>query len=337
MKTKLLYVIVSDEKDIYLEQGYVSMFSAKKRMPDCHIAVLTDEKTASTFEGIRKEEMKYADETIVVALDSYLPAQKRSRLLKTNARNYVEGDFLFIDCDTIVARDLSVIDENPTELSACRDTHSKFASNPYRDICLRDTGKMGVDISNEEEYFNSGVMLVKDNAITRDFYRRWNENYLKGYEKGVRMDQPSLEVTNIEMGHPIKILAPEWNCELKHGIRYLKDAYIVHYLCTNPSRSNDQQFFLLNEKDIFLKIKKKAEITPEIEEVVEDPFKGIAEVTHCFSGNEIHFFHTLTYAFFIKRFMNEDKNMAMERFLTLYSKIKGKCQSIKPTKPLTRP
>lgn len=327
MKTKLLYVIVSGEKDIYLEQGYVSMFSAKMQMPECHITILTDAKTTDTFKGVRKDEIKYADEIITIDLDPNLPAQKRSRLLKTNARNYVDGDFIFIDCDTIVVKDLSEIDDENSALCACWDSHSDFAHNPYRYLCIRDVKKIGLDISNEKEYFNSGVILAKDNEQVRNFYRLWNENYLKGYEKGVSMDQPSLEKTNIELGYPIQKLDPEWNCELKHGIRYLKDAYIVHYLCTNPSRSNDKQFFLLNEKDVFLKIKETGTIPPEIIEVIKDPFKGIAEVSHCFAGKEINFFHTLTYSFFIKRFFEKGEDIAMERLLSMYSKIKSKLES----------
>lgn len=328
MKTKLLYVIVSNERDIYLEQGYVSMFSAKMQMPECHITILTDVKSSETFKGLRKEETKYADEIIAIDLDPNLPAQKRSRLLKTNARNYVDGDFLFIDCDTIIVKDLSSIDNNGSILSACWDTHSDFAHNPYRSYCIQHAKLLGIDISNEKVYFNSGVILVKDNEFTRNFYKRWNENYLKGYEKGVSMDQPALEVTNIEFDYPIQKLDPEWNCELKHGIRYLKDANIVHYLCTNPSRSNDKQFFLLNEKDTFLKVKETGTITSEIIEVIKDPFKGIAEVTHCFAGKEIDFFNTRTYLYFITQFLDKGNAMPMERLFSLYSKIKGICKSI---------
>lgn len=324
MRTKLLYVIVSSENDIYLEQGYVSMYSAKMQMPDCHITILTDTKTQESFKGIRKEETKYADEIIAVPLDMNLPAQKRSRLLKTNARNYVDGDFLFIDCDTIVVKDLSHIDEIESPLCACWDSHADFTHNPYRNLCIRDVKKLGMDISKEEVFFNSGVMLVKDNEGTRQFYRLWNENYLKGYEKGVSMDQPSLAVTNIESGYPIHMLKSEWNCELKHGIRYLKDAYIVHYLCTVPSKGNDTQFFILNDKAEFSGIKETGIIPPKIIEVIRDPFKGIAEVTHCFAGKEIYFFRSKTYAFFIKRFMKDGSRMKMERLFSLYSKIRNK-------------
>ncbi len=324
MKTKLLYVIVSNEKDIYLEQGFVSMYSAKMQMPDCHITILTDKMTYDSFQNIRKEETKYADEIITIGLDPNLPAQKRSRLLKTNARNYVDGDFLFIDCDTIVVKNLSIIDKNDSNLSACWDSHADFANNPYRNLCIRDVQKFGIDISNESVYYNSGVIFVKDNEITRNFYHHWNENYLKGYEKGISMDQPSLEITNIELGYPIQKLAPEWNCELKHGIRYLKDAYIVHYLCTNPSRSNDKQLFILNEKDVFLEIKKSGKIPEEILEVIKDPFKGLAETTYCFAGKEINFFFTPTYSYFIKQYLKKGSEMTMERLFSLYASIRKK-------------
>lgn len=300
------------------------MYSAKMRMPDCHIAILTDTNSFDSFKDTRKEEIKYADEIITVPLDATLPAQKRSRLLKTNARNYVDGDFLFIDCDTIVVKDISIIDKNDSVLSACWDSHADFAHNPYRDLCIRDTEKFGIDITDEKEYFNSGVILVKDNELTRNFYKLWNENYLKGYEKGVSMDQPSLEVTNIESGYPIQKLDPEWNCELKHGIRYLKDAYIVHYLCTNPSKSNDKQLFLLNEKDVFLDIKKTGIIPEEIIEVINDPFKGLAEVTYCFAGTDVNFFFTPTFSYFYKQYLKKGSDMTMERLFSIYASIRKK-------------
>lgn len=324
MKTQLLYVLVSNENDIYLEQCYVSMFSAKMQMPECHITLLTDTQTKGTFTDIRKEETKYADEIIAIPLDPNLPAQKRSRLLKTNARNYIDGDFLFIDCDTIITRDLSVIDDLDFDLAASEDSHTGFQKNPYRDRSIGEAKKIGVDISKESTYFSSGVMLVKDNDETRHFYRAWNRNYLKGYEKGVFMDQPSMEVTNIELHYPIKTLSPEWNCVPKHGIKFLKDAYIVHYVSTSPCKKNDTPLFLLNDIDVFLKIKETGIITSEVKEVISDPFKGLADLTQCFAGKEIYFFQTRTYTLFIKQFFDKGKRMRIERLFDFYTKIKAK-------------
>ena len=54
MKTKIVYVLVSSEKDIYLGQAFISMFSAKYYMPDCHIVLVTDKLTSKTLIRCRK-------------------------------------------------------------------------------------------------------------------------------------------------------------------------------------------------------------------------------------------------------------------------------------------
>ena len=303
MKTKIVYVVVSDEADIYLEQAYISMFSVKYHNPDSHIILLTDNYTRDTFVGIRKEETKYADEIIVVDFsETKYDKQKRSRLLKTCVRNKVDGDFLFVDCDTIIVKPIDEIDNYAYPIAACRDSHSDFQKNPYRKICLMHGKKLGWPIEKEQEYFNSGVILVKDCLETHRFYDRWNENLLKGHKKNITMDQPSFAKTNYEAGHPISVLPDVWNCELKHGMKYLRDAKIVHYLCTNPSRYQNQQLFLLNERDVFDEIKKTGIISNQIKEIIIDPFSGLAETTHCFAGEDLLFFRTMRYNYFRSHF-----------------------------------
>ena len=78
MNTKLVYVLVSSEKDIYLEQAYVSMLSAKHHMPDAFISIIIDSVTKQSLTGIRKKEISIADEIIVVDLDQSYSAQKRT-------------------------------------------------------------------------------------------------------------------------------------------------------------------------------------------------------------------------------------------------------------------
>lgn len=296
MKTKLLYVLTSTPKDIYLEQLYISMYSAKYYMPDSHIVLLTDTKTKETFVGYRAIEVQYADEIIVIDLDDKkYNAQQRSRQLKTTARNHVKGDYIYIDCDTIIVKPFYEIDDLKDDIAACIDTHSEFSRNPYRRMCVEDGKALGWPISEEKEYFNSGVIYVKDNEITRNFYKQWNRCLNEGYDKKVFMDQPSFAKANYELGHPIKRLEDYFNCELKHGIKFLKDAYIVHYLCTNPSKFQDEQLFVLNEKSILEGIKIEAKIPQIILDTIKDPFCGLASVTHCFAGNDVHFFSTRTF------------------------------------------
>ena len=322
MKTKIVYVLTSSEEDIYLEQAYVSMCSLKHHMPDAHITLLTDKLTADSFKGIRKEEVRYVDEIVVVDLDGEkLTAQQRSRQLKTSVRNRIEGDFLFVDCDTVITRSLDGIDETGAMMAACRDTHSDFVNNPYRNLCLMHGHLLGWPIDNEEDYFNSGVIFVKDVPEAHEFYRRWNENLNKGYSSKVFMDQPAFAKTNYEMGHVIQHLPDVWNCELKHGIRYLKDAKIVHYLCTNPSRHQDKQLFLLNEKNVLMEVKRTGRISDDIMAVMDDPFVGLAETTHCFAGEDLFFFRTSEYNYLRKGFSRDGKPSVAMNVLKLMKKI----------------
>lgn len=328
MKTKIVYVLVSSPNDIYLEQAYVSMFSVKYYMPDSKITLLTDKLTADTFEGIRKKEVQYANEVVVVELDgTKMNAQQRSRQLKTSIRNRIQGDYLFIDCDTIITKRLDDIDNIDAEIAACRDTHSTLADNPYRGMHLRDGHKLGWPIENEIDYFNSGVIYVKDTPITHEFYKRWNENLNLGYPKQVFMDQPSFAKTNYEMGHIIQHLPDVWNCELKHGIRYLKDAKIVHYLCTNPSYHQNKQLFILNEKDCLLEIKNAGIISDKIKSVVDDPFNGLAEITHCFSGEDVYFFQTEKYNI-LRTHFNQGHSFVSEKLMLWESKLRRKMKPI---------
>lgn len=325
MKAKIVYVLVSTCNDIYLEQAYVSMHSLRHYMPDAHIVLLTDQLTSETFVGHRKEEIRYVDELIVAELDKRLNAQMRSRQLKTSVRNRVKGDYLFIDCDTIVTKPLDGIDSVKASIAACRDTHSEFINNPYREMCLRHGHLLNWPIDDEKDYFNTGVIFVKDSPEAYEFYNLWNENLNKGYENKVFMDQPSFAKTNYEMGHMVRHLDDIWNCELKHGIRYLRDAYIVHYLCTNSSSNQHKQFFLLNEKDVLLEVKRTGLIPVEIENVIENPFNGIAETTCCFAGEDVFFFQTSVYKYFRRHFQSNKKNYVLMLFFKILNKIDSVC------------
>ena len=76
MKTKFVYALVSSPADNYLEQAFVSMYSLKHHNPDAHIVEVTDEISNHSFVELRKKELRYADEIVVVPLDdSYTQRQ----------------------------------------------------------------------------------------------------------------------------------------------------------------------------------------------------------------------------------------------------------------------
>lgn len=290
MKTQLLYILVSSGADVYMEQAFVSATSAKRRNPSARMLLLTDTDTLvppsleSLFDRVIRQDFP-AD----------IPLMKRSRLLKTGMRGLVEGDFLFIDADTIVARPLDDIDAVEAPLAACLDLHSPFPQHPHYGATVNMCRKLGFDASGEKWYFNSGVMLVKDTPENHAFFKAWQQNYLSGYEAGIKPDQPSLAKTSAEFDHPVALLPDQWNCEVQNGIRYLRDAYIVHYMVTNVGSGPQDALFLLNNRNSLLAVRESGGLTEEIEAVIENPNLGYAPVTQVFAGEDLYLFRTRRY------------------------------------------
>ena len=305
MKTKLLYILVSSQADVYLEQAYVSALSARRRNPEACLTLLTDEDTQmslGTRSALDEAFRALFDEVVVAQLNPALPPMKRSRLLKTGMREYVQGDFLFIDADTVVARPLADIDALEAPLAACRDLHSPFASHPHRNATVNMCKKLGFDATQMEEYYNSGVLLVRDTPENHRLFKAWQQNYLAGYEKGIKPDQPSLAQTLAQEGVRMARLMDEWNCEVQNGVRYLRDAYIVHYMVTNVGSGPQDALFLLNSKKALLALREAAAVTPEVEAVIENPFLGYAPVTQVFAGDDLYLFRTRRYRWLRRHF-----------------------------------
>ena len=85
---KFLYILVSNEKDIYYEQTLVSVMSLRHYNPDAFVTLLVDDKTDKTLVGFRAGIKDLVNEYKVIPFDDQIGGLARSRLLKTNMRNY---------------------------------------------------------------------------------------------------------------------------------------------------------------------------------------------------------------------------------------------------------
>jgi len=323
METKVVYVLTSNPQDIYLEQFYVSVLSLRKRNKDCEVNLFIDNLTANTLVGFREKMSSVADKIHTITFDPCISNQEKSRLLKTSVRNYIDGDFIFIDCDTIIIKPIDEIDSFNMEMAACFDSHSEFIANPYRKGCLEHGRLLNWPIEDEEEYFNSGIIFVKDTPMTRKFYKLWNTNWKEGAKIGVKMDQPSFAKTNYELNHFVQRLPDDWNCELKHGITCFNSAKIIHYLCTNINRAGDNQIFLLHNRSVFDKLKTEEKLPLEIEKCIENWNLGLQSPTQIISGFDLKLHHSLSYIV-LKKLFNTKFFSIIESLLSFANKLKNK-------------
>lgn len=267
MTTKIIYVIVSDETDTYLEQALISVYSARLHNHDAHIGIVIDNRTAETIINKREEINKYIDDTIVINIPGEHSKAYRSRFIKTNLRNLVKGDFLFIDTDTIICNPLNDIDDIRWDICAVRELnkHNKFSDEePWMYQLAKKVG-----IEKElwgEPYFNSGVMYVKDTENTHKLYNVWHDFWMKYSLKGLNTDQTPLCMANKMVGHTIKHMDDCWNCQIKaDGIYQTKDAKIIHYFYGMEADS-----FFFSKEAVFNTIKETGTIPLIVKEMIND-------------------------------------------------------------------
>jgi len=278
MKTcKYIYVLVSSVNDTYYEQFFLSVASLRLYNPESEIIVLVDDKTNNTLMGRRSGYKKYVSETKVISVPSEFSQKETSRWIKTSIHHYITGDFLFIDCDTIITENL-VPDFSPDiQVGAVLDTHVPLSMHHLRNDFIKQKTSSGFSNQyNFTNYFNSGIIFCRDTLEMRIFFNYWHELWEKSNKKGVSADQPSFNQANCEMGNIITELSGEWNCQISHnGLPYLSKAKIIHYYATSLV-SFDPAYMPASLK-ILSSIKETGDLPAEIFRFLENPKSAFTE------------------------------------------------------------
>jgi hypothetical protein len=268
---KYLYVLVSIETDLYYEQALLSITSLRRLMPNAFVSLLVDDITKQSLQGSRKQIYQLVDEFKSISLPGELSNKERSRWLKTSMRQHISGDFLYIDCDTVIADDLQGIDTQPVDLGAVLDVHlmPKKRLKIKKQQIIINNSKKTTFISEAKKYFNSGVILCRDIPINYKFFDHWHAMWRLTASHGILEDQPAFSQANIFFNNLVKEIRGTWNCQLvRWGIPYLAKAKIIHYY--SASAENKKNYVFANAF-VYESIKKEGIITEQIMNLIKHP------------------------------------------------------------------
>ena len=266
MQTKIVYTLVSDNSDTYLEQALLSVYSLRLHNPQAIVELVVDQFTAMTIVDKREEIKKYITNLIEIEVPSELNKVQRSRYLKTNLRAFIKGDYLFIDCDTVICDNLDEIDNFDGDLGMVPDINGDL---PLKDnTVIERCHKAGFTNLKEKPYYNSGVIFSRDTEISHKLYAEWAKLWHLSNEKGVSFDQPALCQANVNLDLPINELNGIWNCQFKYtnGYKFLKKAKILHYYSNNGAGKRAYA-----QDRIFEYIKEKGRIDKAVDNIVKHP------------------------------------------------------------------
>ncbi|MDR2579854.1 MAG: hypothetical protein LBC85_02530, partial [Fibromonadaceae bacterium] len=198
---KYLYCLISTPKDVYYEQAFISITSLRMHTPDAFISLFTDKETIDSIQIRKADIRKIVNEIVIENFESNISNLKRSRILKVTMRNKIDDDFLYVDCDTIICQDLSEIKDLKIDLGAVLDRHTLLPFNIQMFNIIKPLKTMlnNPSFYDYPHYFNGGLLFVRDTKPNRDFFEKWNENYLMSRKKGISIDMPSLALTNFQL------------------------------------------------------------------------------------------------------------------------------------------
>lgn len=270
MKTPVLYVLTSTEKDLYLEELWVSLYSLRHFNKEVVVKVLSDKSTVKRIEANAELAAMITDLIPVDAPEDY-PSKEKSRYIKTNIRNLVDGDFLFIDTDTVICDSLDGIDSLPVKnIGMVPELHGSFKEHLTYQYTVADTQRIfGVDTSESPYWFNSGCMLVRDNSFTHEFFKRWHENWkYSAFQKGNSSDQRALLKTDYDYGYVIECIPDVYNGQIGMSLKWFYDAKIIHFWHFRKAFTPNMDFSPFFGHQIYREIKNKRKITPPIAKTV---------------------------------------------------------------------
>ena len=270
---KFLYILVSEDKDIYYEQTLTSILSLRHYNSEAFVSLLVDDKTDKNLIGFRSKIKALINEYKIVSFDEKISGLARSRLLKTNMRNLIEGDFLYIDGDTAITDKLDLVIDANCDVGAIADLHAR--ENDKYHIKHKKNNKnkniLGFTLSLNDLFFNGGIIFARDTANAKKFFDKWHELYQYCNTKGIYTDQISFNETNRLLGFPMKELPGEWNCQVREAYNHLYrvkiiypmlcNAKIVHFFGSGIDGKKEPH--PLMKKDFFEKIKKQQDFRDE--------------------------------------------------------------------------
>lgn len=268
---KYLYILVDSESGFYTKQTYVSMLSLKHVSPNAQISLLVDDETDINNKSSFFAQLKQiANEYKSIPLDKSIPPVAKSRFLKTTMRQNIEGDFLYIDSDTIWANPIQEADFS-FDIMGVLDQHVTFSKKKSKEAFIKLFTE--TDCFPETEYFiNGGVLFSRDSDFSKSFFEQWHEKWIQTSKSGIFVDQPSLNyVISKKINNKYFLLPGEYNCQISNSWDFFFKAKIIHYFSSNSIKNNPFDCpYLLQKQSFWQHLQSDASLI-KTEEIITNP------------------------------------------------------------------
>ena len=289
---KYLYVLVGSKDGFYCEQTLVSMASLKNVQPDAFVTLLVDCQTDKGFVSDLERIKNYVNEYIVVPVGETVAPVAISRYIKTSMRRFVQGDFLYVDADTVWNAPVDEADFTQ-DIMGVLDGHCLLAEHPLKKGIEDDFRKVNYN-PGVGQYVNGGVLFSKDSEMSKVFFDLWHKKWQETSKTGCFIDMPSLNCAFKEIyGNNVPLLPDVYNCQISRSWKYFARAKLIHFF-TGWMTEYDENPYMFQRKSFWEFVRKNG-LDDFVVEVLKNPLDAFAVPIEIRDGVDLELRKTATY------------------------------------------
>jgi lipopolysaccharide biosynthesis glycosyltransferase len=225
---KVVYVLVSQSRDIYEKMTIVSILSLKHFHDNCRVTVFVDESTLLKLKQSSSILLNISDEIISVNVPEGTPTYK-SRWIKTQIALFTDPPFLYLDSDTLIQGRLNELFIKCEGIylapnHALLDIKNQIFEGDRLIIKAMNWSY------NKDIYYNGGIIFFNDAVLSKLVCRTWHDNWVSSVNETHKYrDQPSLNKTLLDANISVKILEIKYNAQIAGNFCAYKNALILHF------------------------------------------------------------------------------------------------------------
>lgn len=222
------YALAMDRDPEFADQAIISAASVRKLYPNSTITILTDDDSLNFFANLRELCVLASDIRSVGRFPG--SPRHRSRFIKTQARCVLDGDFLYLDADTVAVGEFGGLLDCDAPFSAAIDRNRVNPWGGFPPWVVPDYERLGWRYPTNL-YLNAGIIFWKDCDAARVLSRLWHWNWLH-YTITVDnpADQPAFNHSLDALGIEPKIMDDAFNARVGVSPVFAHGARIYHLL-----------------------------------------------------------------------------------------------------------
>lgn len=237
----VVYVLVSNGQDRYATMCALSASAVRRLHADARLVLVMDEPTSHAVRARAPHLRQLIDEFRTEPADMPEP-RARSFYLKTCLRSILDGDFIYLDSDTLPVRPFADMTTGDWDVAFVQDrTHYSPIAPIYPHWETDRLRRMGWQAS-LKRYFNAGIGFYRDNAAVRAMTADWRRRWQQSYAVGDDWDQLALNVSLEASPVRVEDLPVAYNAMVTVSPVHARRAKIYHFFAGNRTDLADTLF-----------------------------------------------------------------------------------------------